>query len=164
MQHPTHVSMIRLAEQGTIPPSLKHIRKAPPCAACIFSKAQKQAWRNKGGRKSVIRKKHHNIPGKGTSADHMISHQPCLILQVTGTLTHERYWSATTMVDYTSSYSYSHFIMGATNEQTVAAKHAYERVMRECGHNVESYHSDNSRFDSEDFTNSCKVAQQIYSY
>eukprot|EP00957_Ditylum_brightwellii_P043425 3292406-Ditylum_brightwellii.AAC.1 len=36
--------------------------------------------------------------------------------------------------------------------------------MREYGHNVESYHGDNSRFDSEDFTNSCKVAQQTYSY
>eukprot|EP00957_Ditylum_brightwellii_P146713 11168044-Ditylum_brightwellii.AAC.1 len=63
------------------------------------------------------------------------------------------------MVGHTSSYSYSHFITGATNEQTVAAKHAYERVMREYGQNVESYHGGNSRFDSEDFTNSCKGAQ-----
>eukprot|EP00957_Ditylum_brightwellii_P066854 5073625-Ditylum_brightwellii.AAC.1 len=105
MQHPVHVSMIRLAEQGTIPPALKHIKKAPPCAACIFAMAQKQAWRNKGGRKSSIRKKHHNTHRKGTSADHMISHQPSLIPQVTGTLTHERYWSATTMVDHANSYS-----------------------------------------------------------
>eukprot|EP00957_Ditylum_brightwellii_P034214 2593553-Ditylum_brightwellii.AAC.1 len=144
MQHSTHVSMIRLAEQGTIPLALKHIRKASPCAACIFAKAQKQVWRNKGGRKSSIRKKHHNTPRKGTSADHMISHQLGLMPQVTGTLTHERYWGATTMVDHASSYSYSNFIMGTTNEQTVAAKHAYERAMREYGHNVESYHGDNS--------------------
>eukprot|EP00957_Ditylum_brightwellii_P101743 7753968-Ditylum_brightwellii.AAC.1 len=68
------------------------------------------------------------------------------------------------MVDHASSYSYLCFIMGATNEKTVAAKHAYERVMREYGYNVESYHGDNSRFDSEDFTNSCKGAQQTYSY
>eukprot|EP00957_Ditylum_brightwellii_P086109 6551462-Ditylum_brightwellii.AAC.1 len=73
--------MIRLAEQGTIPPAIKHIRKAPPYAACIFAKAQKQAWRNKGGRKSSIRRKHHSTPGKGTSTDHMISHQPGLIPQ-----------------------------------------------------------------------------------
>eukprot|EP00957_Ditylum_brightwellii_P064669 4908187-Ditylum_brightwellii.AAC.1 len=60
------------------------------------------------------------------------------------------------MVDHASSYSYSHFITGATNEKTVVAKLAYERLMREYGHNVESYRGDNSRFDSEDFTNSCK--------
>eukprot|EP00957_Ditylum_brightwellii_P157789 12009671-Ditylum_brightwellii.AAC.1 len=68
------------------------------------------------------------------------------------------------MVDHVSSYSYSYFITGATNEQTVAAKHAYEKVRMEYGHNVESYHGDNSRFHSEDFTNSCKGAQQTYSY
>eukprot|EP00957_Ditylum_brightwellii_P122737 9359843-Ditylum_brightwellii.AAC.1 len=68
------------------------------------------------------------------------------------------------MFDHASSYSYSYFITRATNEQTVAAKLAYERVMSEYGHNVESYHGDNSRFDSKNFTNSCKEAQQSYSY
>eukprot|EP00957_Ditylum_brightwellii_P105812 8069431-Ditylum_brightwellii.AAC.2 len=63
------------------------------------------------------------------------------------------------MVNHASNYSYSHFITGATNEQTVAVKLAYERVMREYGHNAEFYHGDSSRFDSEDFTNSCKAAQ-----
>eukprot|EP00957_Ditylum_brightwellii_P085375 6494986-Ditylum_brightwellii.AAC.1 len=164
MQHPTHISMVRLAECGTISTALKHIRKVPPCAECIFDKAQKKAWRTKGSRKSLTRKKHHSTPGKGTSADHMISHQPDLMPQVTGKLTHERYWGTVTMVDHASSYSYSHFIMGATNEQRVAAKLAYERVLREYGHNVESYHGNNSRFDSEDFINPCKEAQQSYSY
>eukprot|EP00957_Ditylum_brightwellii_P164403 12516230-Ditylum_brightwellii.AAC.1 len=64
------------------------------------------------------------------------------------------------MIDHASNYIYSHFITGATNEQTVAAKLTYKRVMREYGHNVESYHGDNSRFDSEDLINSCKAAQQ----
>eukprot|EP00957_Ditylum_brightwellii_P087682 6676685-Ditylum_brightwellii.AAC.1 len=68
------------------------------------------------------------------------------------------------MVDHTNSYSYSHFITGATNNLTVAAKLAYETVMREYWHNVESYHGSNSRFDSEDSTNSCKAAHQTYSY
>eukprot|EP00957_Ditylum_brightwellii_P011467 866577-Ditylum_brightwellii.AAC.1 len=68
------------------------------------------------------------------------------------------------MIDHASSYSYSHLITGATNEQTMVAKLAYERVVREYGHNVGSYHGDNSRFDSKDFTNSCKAAQQTYSY
>eukprot|EP00957_Ditylum_brightwellii_P107367 8193077-Ditylum_brightwellii.AAC.1 len=63
-----------------------------------------------------------------------------------------------------SNYSYSHFFTGATNEQTLAAKHAYERVTSKYGYNVEPYHGDNSRFDSEEFTNSCKVAHQTYTY
>eukprot|EP00957_Ditylum_brightwellii_P007745 586003-Ditylum_brightwellii.AAC.1 len=68
------------------------------------------------------------------------------------------------MVDNATNYSYSHFITGATDEQTAAAKLAYERVLREYGHTVESYHGDNSRFDSEDSINSCRAAQQSYSY
>eukprot|EP00957_Ditylum_brightwellii_P080344 6110955-Ditylum_brightwellii.AAC.1 len=68
------------------------------------------------------------------------------------------------MVDNTSSYSYSHFITGATDEQTVAEKFAHEIVMREYGHDLESYHGDKSRFNLEDFTNSCKAKKQTYSY
>eukprot|EP00957_Ditylum_brightwellii_P019268 1453011-Ditylum_brightwellii.AAC.1 len=73
------------------------MKKAPSCAACLFAKAQKRVWHNKGKRSGTIRKAHHISPGKGTSADHIISHQPGLILQVTGKLTHDKYWGAVTM-------------------------------------------------------------------
>eukprot|EP00957_Ditylum_brightwellii_P021571 1626242-Ditylum_brightwellii.AAC.1 len=72
--------MQRLAERGAIPKSIKYVKKAPPCTACLFSKAQRRAWKSRG-KKKHIRKASHNAPGRGTSVDHMISHQPGLIPQ-----------------------------------------------------------------------------------
>eukprot|EP00957_Ditylum_brightwellii_P072313 5496422-Ditylum_brightwellii.AAC.1 len=89
LQHPSHVSMVRLAQQGVLPSAIKHIKKAPPCTVCIFAKAQKRAWRNRWSGKKNIRKKHHTTPGSGTSMDHIVSHQPGLIPQVTGRLTND---------------------------------------------------------------------------
>eukprot|EP00957_Ditylum_brightwellii_P030330 2296977-Ditylum_brightwellii.AAC.1 len=74
-----------------IPKAIKYVKKAPPCVACLLAKAQKQAWRSRGKHKHM-RKPYHDAPGKGTSVDHMISHQPGLVPQNIGTLTHDRYW------------------------------------------------------------------------
>eukprot|EP00957_Ditylum_brightwellii_P005824 443139-Ditylum_brightwellii.AAC.1 len=89
--------MVELAERGLLPSAIKCVKKAPSCAACLFAKVQRQAWRNKGKRSSPIQKAHHTTPGKGTSANHIILHQLGLIPHVTGTLTHQRYWGAVTM-------------------------------------------------------------------
>eukprot|EP00957_Ditylum_brightwellii_P064742 4913291-Ditylum_brightwellii.AAC.1 len=75
LQHPSHITMVRLSERNILPSAFKYVKRAPPCAACLFAKAQRRAWRTKGKDKSSIRKAHHNKPGKGTSADHIISHQ-----------------------------------------------------------------------------------------
>eukprot|EP00957_Ditylum_brightwellii_P002271 174735-Ditylum_brightwellii.AAC.1 len=71
--------MIRLAKKGIIPSALKYIKKAPPCAAYLFANAQRKAWRTRKKQNSSIRKKYYSKPGKGISADHMISHKPVLI-------------------------------------------------------------------------------------
>eukprot|EP00957_Ditylum_brightwellii_P015548 1172627-Ditylum_brightwellii.AAC.1 len=81
----------------------------------------------------------------------MISHQPGLIPQVTGILTYDRYWGAVTMIDYYTDIVYSCLIRSTSMEETLAAKHAYERVMDQYGYRVHSYHGDNSRFDSKEF-------------
>eukprot|EP00957_Ditylum_brightwellii_P170956 13012712-Ditylum_brightwellii.AAC.1 len=94
----------------------------------------------------------------------MISHQLGLIPQVTGTLTHDNYWGAVTMMDHVSNFSYSHLIKGASNTNTLSTKGAYERLMHSYGHKVEAYHGDNIRFDSQDSKDSCDKAQQTYSY
>eukprot|EP00957_Ditylum_brightwellii_P147186 11207913-Ditylum_brightwellii.AAC.1 len=116
-QHPHHVSMVWLAERKVIPSAIRYIQKAPPCAACLFAKAQRRAWRNQRKKLKFIRKKHHTNPGDGTSADHVILHQPGLIPQVTGRLSHEKFWGR-----------------GTTVEENLAAKGEYERVLHECGH------------------------------
>ena len=110
----------------------------------FFAKAQKR----RRGKDKSIRKPNHNKPGKGTSADHMVSHQPGLIPQVTGKLTHDRYSGSTTFVDHASNYCYLHMMRSISNKETVQGKDAYKRIMRSYGIEVESYHGDNSRFDS----------------
>eukprot|EP00957_Ditylum_brightwellii_P072486 5507978-Ditylum_brightwellii.AAC.1 len=90
LQHPSHVSMVTLAERGALPSAIKYVKKAPPCTVCLFAKAQKRAWRNKGKRSDTIRKAHHTSPSKWTSTDHNISHQPGIISQVTGKLIHDK--------------------------------------------------------------------------
>eukprot|EP00957_Ditylum_brightwellii_P189859 14453983-Ditylum_brightwellii.AAC.1 len=118
--------MIRLAERGALQSAIKYAKKAPPCAACLFAKAQRRAWCSKSKRNGTIRKAHHTSPGKGTSADHISSHQPDLIPQVTGKLTHDKCWGAVTI------------------KETVEANAAYERILHRYGHKVEIYHRDNS--------------------
>eukprot|EP00957_Ditylum_brightwellii_P059169 4490277-Ditylum_brightwellii.AAC.1 len=68
------------------------------------------------------------------------------------------------MVDHASNFSYSHLIRGASNAETLSAKGTYERVMQSYGHKVEAYHGDKSKFDSQDFKDSCDKSQQTYSY
>eukprot|EP00957_Ditylum_brightwellii_P024288 1832114-Ditylum_brightwellii.AAC.1 len=68
------------------------------------------------------------------------------------------------MVDHASNFSNSHLIKGASNAEALSAKDVYEKVMHSYGHKVEAYHGDNSRFDSQDFKDSCSKAQQTYSY
>eukprot|EP00957_Ditylum_brightwellii_P169921 12933887-Ditylum_brightwellii.AAC.1 len=77
--------MARLAERGVIPKAINHVKEASPCAACFFAKAQWCAWR-KNWKKMSIRKTCHDALRKGTSVDHMISHWPGLIPQVTDIL------------------------------------------------------------------------------
>eukprot|EP00957_Ditylum_brightwellii_P130509 9956164-Ditylum_brightwellii.AAC.2 len=142
MHHTTHVSMVRLAEQSTIPQPSSILGRHCPVQPVSLPRHKREPGEPRGAR----------------------SHSSERSTTVTRKLTHERYWGAVTMVDRVSSYSYLHIITNATNEQKVTAKLAYERIMREYGHNAESYHGDNSRFESEVFINSCKAAQQSYSY
>eukprot|EP00957_Ditylum_brightwellii_P109155 8326706-Ditylum_brightwellii.AAC.1 len=126
LQHPPHISMVWFAERKVIPSAIKYVQKAPPRGACLFAKAQRRAWRTQGKKHKSVRKKHNTNPGDGMSADHAISHQPGLIPQVTGRLTHEKFWEAVTMIDHAISFVYSHLIRWTAVEDNMAAKEAYE--------------------------------------
>eukprot|EP00957_Ditylum_brightwellii_P003227 245655-Ditylum_brightwellii.AAC.1 len=55
------------------------------------------------------------------------------------------------MVDHATDFVYSHLIRGTTVDKALAAKHAYECLMSQFGHRVQSCHGDNSSFDSKEF-------------
>ena len=52
----------------------------------------------------------------------------------------------------------------ATDDETLAAKHEYEKVLKSHGHDALSCRADNSRFNSNVFKTDCDVAHQDYSY
>eukprot|EP00957_Ditylum_brightwellii_P203625 15335504-Ditylum_brightwellii.AAC.2 len=56
LKYPSHISMVRLAERGALPSVIKYVKNALPCAACMFAKAQRRAWYNKGKRNGTIKK------------------------------------------------------------------------------------------------------------
>eukprot|EP00957_Ditylum_brightwellii_P099262 7561059-Ditylum_brightwellii.AAC.1 len=107
LQYPSHITIPRLSQRGVPPPSIKHIRKVPPCAAYLFTKAQRRDWRTRGTAK-IIRMAKHDKSDKGTST--------------------------VTMVDHASNFSYSHLIRGTSISETWVVKDTYEIVMHSYGH------------------------------
>ena len=61
-----------------------------------------------------------------TSIDYMVSAQPGLIPQVTGALTHGRLWAAAVFVYHYSVYCYTQLMRGASAEENLQSKEAYE--------------------------------------
>ena len=152
----------RLSIRGVLPRCIQKVSIMPLCASCAFATAHRKSWRHKGARDSHISKPNQVRPGDGTSCDHIISHQPGLIPQVSGKLTHERYWGSVLYVDHFSDYLFNHLITGTTNEQTLSSILAYERVAQQHDVRGKAYHADNLRFNDNNFRGECiKLGQQL---
>ena len=164
LRHAPLVVLRRLSMRGVLPKCIQKVVKMPLCAACAFATAHRRNWRTKGENPNGIRKKTHAKPGDGTSCDHLISKQPGLMPQSTGTLTHARFWGSVIYVDHFSDFIYSHLIQGTTSAETLASKHGYEREAAAYGVKVTSYHADNLRFNDNNFTGDCIKANQQISF
>ena len=136
----------------------------PLCAACAFASAHRRNWRTKAPPTSGVRRETDAHPGDGTSADHIVSRQPGLLPQSTGTLTHRRFWGAVIFVDHSTDYIYGHPVTSISSQETLNAKHAYERKAKEHGVTVRGYHADNLRFNDNKFTGDCINAGQRISF
>ena len=105
LKHCTLKKILRLSKRLITPQNISKARKFSPCTACLFRKFHNRPWMTKckhpGG---FIRNKLESRPGIMTSVDHMIPAQPVITPKVTGAITHERFWKATTMItDITTS-------------------------------------------------------------
>ena len=98
-----------------------------------------------------MRQSYHNSLGVGTSCDHIISHQPSLIPQSAGKLTHERFWGSVIFVDHSSDFVYNHLIRETTSAETLGAKLGHEHVAASYGVTIRGFHADNMRFDDINF-------------
>ena len=150
-----------LARLGFLPKTLLECESTVPlCIECQFGQAHRRPWTSKGKKYRPIQKKSETKPGDGVSVDQIVSAQPGLIPQMSGFLTHERIWGATTFVDHVSDYVYVHLMKTFTIEETLSAKKAFEKIVGMSGNDVKSYRADNGRFADTKWQQSCETLNQ----
>ena len=150
-----------LARSGQLPKRLLTCKK-PFCIACQYGKLTKRPWRVKGDDKQST-----NVatrPGQIVSVDELESNTPGFIAQLKGKLTQQRYNYATVFVDQYSVYSFVYLQRRITSEETVQAKHAFERAAEQRGVRILHYHADNGRFADNAFIADCNAQLQSLSY
>ena len=70
---------------------------------------------------------------------------------MSGFLTNQRLWGATTFVDHVSNYVYVHLMRDLSLTETLLSKSSMEKVMAQAGGTVKHYHADNGRFSDNGF-------------
>ena len=93
----------------------------------------------------------HNKPGMKVAVDQLISRQPGLVPQYSGRLTASRIWAATMFVDHFTDCTFACLMRSTSQEETLQAKAAFERKLKEFSVLVNSYHADNGRFAEKEF-------------
>jgi hypothetical protein len=88
LHHMHFPKLIVMAEKGIITKCLASLKgHCPICVACLFGQAHKCPWRSKSKQKHPICKPTDDAPGKRASMDMLVSAQPGLIPQMSGSLT-----------------------------------------------------------------------------
>jgi hypothetical protein len=165
LHHEPFPKLITLAEKGEIPKRLASLKgRCPLCIPCLFGKAHKRPWRSKSKESHPIRKKSDDHPGARASMDHLVSAQPGLIPQITGNLTGQRINGATVIVDHYSDHVYVYLMRNLTLDETLLAKHAYERFLSSLGITAKAYHADNGRFADQGFRDDCNLSNQVITF
>ena len=70
---------------------------------------------------------------------------------MSGFLTKQHLWGATTFVDHVSDFVYVHLLRDLSLAETLLAKEPTEKVMAQYGLSVKHYHADNGRFSDNGF-------------
>ena len=159
-----HISfhrLIEMAKQGII--NKRYAKcKIPVCSACLYAKATRKKWRDKGQHKYTKRKI--SIPGECVSVDQMVSPTPGLVAQISGKLTTKRYKYATIFVDQATKMGYTYLQSTATADETIQAKRAFEEFARQHGVIVRGYHADNGIFKANKWMESCRRQDQSLTF
>ena len=78
--------------------------------------------------------------------DQIVSAQPGLIPQMSGSLLNLGIMGATVFVDHFSDNVYVYLMRNLILDETILAKNAYERLLHSVGVTAKSYHADNGRY------------------
>ena len=138
--------MFLLGKVGMLPKRFTQLQKKKLlCPSCCIAKAKRRAWRTRA-EPGKLRSKADTAPGDATSMDHVISAQPGLVPRMDSKHTRERISSGCVFFDHVSGLSYTHMQTSCDNEQTIEAKHAYERFATIHGVKLKRFHADNGIF------------------
>jgi hypothetical protein len=125
LHHIPFPRLIVMAEKGKLPTRLASLKgRCPLCVACLFGQAHKCPWQSKSKQMHPICKTTDDAPGKRASMDQMVSVQPGLVPQMSGSLTNLRIMGATIFVDHFSDHVYVYLMRDLTLTETLFAKHA----------------------------------------
>ena len=138
-------------------------RPAPICVSCAFGTAKKRP-KNRSSPSTSLRNPSHNKPGIKVSTDQLISAQPGLIPQASGSLTNDRIKAATMAVDHYSEIHRVVLMRSTTQDETLDAKLSVEKFFKQHGHKIESWHADNGRYAEKDFKEAVSFADQTITF
>ena len=158
---PTHLPFSQLqamARSHIIPHRLAKC-VIPKCSACLFGKATKRAWRDKGPVSSLVPS---TTTGQCVSVDQPESSIMGLLAQTKGAPTTQCYNSATVFVDHHTMFTFVYVQQSTAAAHTVLAKEAFELFSRNFGVTILHYHGDNGRFAENLFMiHACKRGQRV---
>jgi hypothetical protein len=151
-----------MAARGDLPAAFRDCR-VPKCAACIFGKARRRAWRSRAPLNKV-KTPPVTAPGLVVAIDQMISAVPGFITQMREFITGKRYKVVTVFVDQFSDLSFVYMQKSTTAEETVQAKEAFKRYAKLHQVTIKHYHADNGIFAEAEFIRSIEKANQTISF
>jgi hypothetical protein len=153
-----------LAKAGHIPSELSTV-DPPTCPGCAYGKAHRRPWRRKPIKnRSRSTLKIATSPGQVISVDQLVSPTAGFVPIHRGRPSLVRYIGATVFVDHFSDFTYVHLMTDMDAAATVAAKQAFERILRSHGVTAHHFHADNGLFDTKLFKSSIDQANQTLSF
>ena len=161
--HVSFAKIRQMAVRGDLPAYLSRVKNHPKCAACMFGKATRRAWRTKSPA-NRLNTPPATGPGAVVAVDQMISSTPGLIGQMRGFITRKRYMVSTVFVDHYSGLSFVYLQKSTSAAETVEAKRAFERYAKTHGVSIRHYHADNGIFAEAGFIKAVEADRQTISY
>ena len=140
--HTFFTQLQELAKQGIIPKKLANV-PPPKCPSCLYGKAHKKPWRTHKVNSKI---KPSIIPGAVVSIDQLESPIPGFVLIGKGQPTTSCYRGASVFADHASGFTYVHMHQAMTTQETLDAKHAFERIAEQHALRIRHYHYDNGHF------------------
>ena len=156
--HTSFAQLQELAKQGIIPKKLANV-PPPKCPRCLYGKAHKRPWR---AHKIDPKIKPSTVPGDVVSIDQLESSDPGFVPIARGQPTTSQYHGASVFANHATGFTYVHLHQAMTTQETLDAKHAFERVVHQHAVRIWHYHCDNGRFaDHAIMEDVCKAGQTI---